>query len=129
VYRAGKYIPNKRLKKEYGAHAEMMGAPATLADLKRMKPFDFQNWVLNRIYGRENPKKVGDEGIDGWTFNGDPVQVKQMDNVGDATVRLLFGDLQRLNKKFGAIVAFSFTSNATERINELKREHGVTINS
>lgn len=117
----------KRLRKEYSVQVEIMGAPATLADLKRMKPFDFQNWVLNRIYGSANPKKSGDEGVDGWTFNGDPVQVKQMDNVGDATVRLLFGDLERLNKKFGVIVGFSFTSVAYERANELKRDKGVVI--
>jgi DNA modification methylase len=117
----------KRLRKEYSVHAEVIGAPATLADLKRMKPFDFQNWVFNRIYGRANPKKVADEGVDGWTFNGDPVQVKQSEDVGDPIVRLLFGDMQRLNKKFGAVVAFSFSTTANERVNELKRQHGVTI--
>ena len=116
----------KRLKK-IGVHTEVKGAPATLADLKKMKPFDFQNTVLNRIYGRANPTKVGDEGIDGWTFTGDPVQVKQIEGVGDETIRLLFGDLQRLNKKGGMVIALSFTSGAKERVNEFKRQHGVEI--
>ena len=116
----------KRLRK-LGVHAEILGEPSTMKDLEKMKPFEFQNWVLNRIYGRANPKKSGDEGIDGWTFNGDPVQVKQMHKVGDERVRLLFGDLQRLDKKFGAIIAFSFSNVATERANEFKLQHGVEI--
>ncbi len=115
----------KRLKK-LGVHVDIKGAPATLADLKKMKPFEFQNWVLNRIYGRANPKKVGDEGIDGWTFGGDPVQVKQS-SAGDPAVRLLYGDLERLKLKRGVIVAFEFSHDAIERANELKRTHGVEI--
>jgi DNA modification methylase len=116
----------RRLRR-LGVHTDVKGAPATLSDLKHMKPFDFQNWVLNRVYGTANPKKTGDEGIDGWTFDGDPVQVKQIEGVGDETVRLMFGDLQRLNKQRGMIVALSFTSGATERVNELKRQHKVEI--
>lgn len=116
----------KRLKK-YGIHTEIKGAPATLSDLRKMKPFDFQNWVLNRIYGMSNPKKTGEGGIDGWTFNGDPVQVKQSDSVGDEVVRLLFGDLQRLKKNRGIVVGFSFTTVAIERANELRRQHGINI--
>jgi len=114
-----------RLRK-IGVHAEIMGEPATLADLKKMTPFEFQNWVLNRIYGRANPKKVGDEGVDGWTFMGDPVQVKQS-GAGDPQVRLLYGDLERLKLKRGVIVAYEFSHDARERVNELKRQHGVEI--
>lgn len=115
----------KRLKK-VGVHTDIKGAPASLSDLHKMKPFEFQNWVFNRIYGRANPKKTGDEGIDGWTFVGDPVQVKQSE-AGDPQVRLLYGDLERTGLKRGVIVAFNFSHGAVERASELKRQHGIEI--
>jgi hypothetical protein len=37
---------------------------------------------VRRLYGRVTARKSGDMGIDGTTFEGIPIQVKQSDDVG-----------------------------------------------
>ena len=41
------------------------GVPKNIEDLKAMKHFEFQNYVIDFILGIHNPKLVGDAGIDG----------------------------------------------------------------
>jgi hypothetical protein len=48
--------------------AKIVGLPVTVDDLKALKPFEFQSWVIGRINGTHSPRKSGDVGIDGHTF-------------------------------------------------------------
>ena len=41
------------------------GSPDTMAEYKRLNPYDKQDWLVRRLDGLPNPKKSGDEGIDG----------------------------------------------------------------
>jgi hypothetical protein len=48
----------------------MMGMPLTESDLRKLQPFDFQNWVVQRLCRKVSTKKSSDMGIDGYTFEG-----------------------------------------------------------
>jgi SAM-dependent methyltransferase len=62
---------------------KVVGLPVTADDLRQLKPFDFQNWVIQKFWGTHSPRKSGDMGIDGYSFLvNDPIQVKQSDRVG-----------------------------------------------
>jgi site-specific DNA-methyltransferase (adenine-specific) len=75
--------------------------PWTIEQLRKLPPFEFENWSVIAVGGRPNRKQVGDMGIDGRIYpvsaipvgkaKGDqfpfmdewyPVQVKQRDKVG-----------------------------------------------
>ena len=38
--------------------------------------------VVQRLFGRVSSRKTMDFGIDGYTFEGYPIQVKQSENIG-----------------------------------------------
>jgi hypothetical protein len=54
----------------------------TEESLRRLSPSEFQNWVLQRFSGRESSQKDSSMGIDGYTVEGYPIQVKQLADVG-----------------------------------------------
>ncbi len=41
------------------------GNPETIAEYKRLNPYDKQDWLVRKLGGLPNPKKSGDGGIDG----------------------------------------------------------------
>jgi len=124
-------LMNDRLRK-YGAITKVIGMPATVKQLKKIQPFDFQNWVIQRLGGRVSSRKVGDMGIDGVTFDGIPVQVKQSVKVGRNVVDNFETAIRRyyaksLKEKKGIVVAFSFTSGAYNEVHRAKLESGLNI--
>jgi DNA modification methylase len=48
---------------------KVIGLPVTVDELRRLKPFEFQNWVVQHVNGSHAPRRVGDMGIDGYSFN------------------------------------------------------------
>jgi len=104
-----------------------IGLPKTVVDLKQLQPFEFQNWVIEKLSARINPKKVGDMGIDGYYLDGTPIQVKQSDNVGRNVVDNFETAMQRIEKNKGVIVAFSFGKGAYEEVARAKNEQGLEI--
>ena len=48
--------------KQYEVHE---GSPDTMAEYRRLNPFEKQDWLIRRLGGVPNPKKSGDEGKDG----------------------------------------------------------------
>jgi len=103
-----------------GAASQLMGMPMTEDELHKLEPFEFQNWVLQRLFGRITTRKTSDMGIDGYTFEGHPVQVKQSDDIGRNVVDNFETALRRRNAKKGVIVAFSFGKGAYEEIARAK---------
>jgi hypothetical protein len=87
--------------------------PRTLEEVKSMQPFEFQNWVLQKLGGRVSDRKIGDMGIDGWLWDK-PVQVKQSDSIGRNVLDNFETAMRRVGKKQGVIVAFSFGKGAYE---------------
>jgi hypothetical protein len=105
----------------------IIGLPRTLEELKRMKPFEFQNWVCQKLMGRASEKKVGDMGIDGWLIDGRPIQVKQSENIGRNVIDLFETAIRRVKKDRGVVVAFSFGRGAYEEVARAKLEDGLNI--
>jgi hypothetical protein len=66
-------------------------------------------------------------GIDGYTFEGNPIQVKQSDDVGRNVIDNFQTALRRANSKEGVIVAFGFGRGAYEEIARCKLRDDLKI--
>jgi DNA modification methylase len=120
-------IMERRLEK-LGAKVRAQGLPMTEADLKELRPFEFQNWVIQRVEGTHAPRKSGDMGIDGYSFMERlPIQVKQSERVGRNVVDNFETAIERAGATKGYIVAFSFTRGAREEAARVKAQKGQVI--
>lgn len=117
-----------RLNKVGASNARIIGAPKTIEELKALEPFQFQNWVIDRIGGVPSPKKSSDMGIDGYTFMArEPVQIKQSEGIGRNIVDNFETAIRREHKTTGYIVAFSFVKSAYEEAARVKLEENLDI--
>lgn len=106
----------------------VIGLPVATDDLRNLKPFEFQNWVIQKFWGTHSPRKSGDMGIDGYSFMvNDPIQVKQSDSVGRNVVDNFETAMDRAGKDKGYIVAFSFTKGAREEVARARWERKLEI--
>jgi len=110
----------KRMRNIGLAQVKTIGLPRTVEELKALQPFEFQNWVFEKLHGRVNPRKVGDMGIDGWVELDVPTQVKQSEKVGRNVIDKFETAIRRYGKKKGVIVAFSFTRDAYDEVARVK---------
>ena len=117
----------KRMHSISGQVIEVFDLPRTLPEVKKLEHFEFQNWVLDMLNGRRNPKLTGDFGVDGYLMDGTPVQVKQMEDVGRVPIDEFETALQRKGKDKGMFVAFSFGSGAVEEVGRAKNEQNLEI--
>ena len=106
---------------------DIIGLPHTIEELKNISPYDFQNWVCQKLNARVLPNKSGDMGIDGWTMGIIPIQVKQSYRVGRNVVDNFETAIRRKNKKEGIIIAFSFVSGAYAEVSRVKNEEELDI--
>jgi DNA modification methylase len=107
---------------------KLIGMPKTIDELRALKPFEFQNWVIQRCHGNHAPRKSGDMGIDGYSFMAqDPIQVKQSEAVGRNVIDNFETAMRRAQKAHGYVVAFSFTKNAREEIARARWEDQLDI--
>jgi len=105
----------------------IIGLPQTFDEIKSMQPFEFQNWVCQKLLARVSQRKSGDMGIDGWTIDGRPLQVKQSEHVGRNVVDNFETAIRRMKKTKGIIVAISFGKGAYEEIARVKNKEGLEI--
>jgi DNA modification methylase len=118
----------KRRLEKIGATPEIVGLPMTEADLRTLKPFEFQNWVIQQVNGTPSPRRSGDMGIDGLSFMyHEPIQVKRSDHVGRNVVDNFSWAVKRSGNDVGYIVAFSFTKDAHEEVARASRGGEVNI--
>jgi len=66
-------------------------------------------------------------GIDGFTFEGVPVQVKQSDDIGRNVIDNFETAIRRRKQKKGIIVAFSFGRGAFEEIARAQLHDSIEI--
>jgi len=117
-----------RMQKVGATDIKLVGMPVTEAQLRALKPFEFQNWVIQRMNGTHSPRKSGDMGIDGLSFMlHEPIQVKQSSGVGRNVVDNFETAVKRAGKNKGYIVAFSFGKGAYEEAARVKGAAGLTI--
>lgn len=114
----------KRRMERVGAFGvRLVNMPTTEEALHDLKPFEFQNWVIQRFNGTYSPRKTGDMGIDGRSFfHHYPIQVKQSESVGRNVVDNFETAVERDGRAKGYIVAFSFTKGAYEEAARAKAQ-------
>jgi DNA modification methylase len=121
-------LVKQRLIKYGATNIEEVGVPKSMEDLKVMKPFEFQNYVISFIQGMQNPKLTGEGGIDGWTvFNRYPLQVKQQEHVGRPEIQKFQSAIRAEKKEKGYFFAFSFSKPAYEEVARCKQEENIEI--
>ncbi len=120
------------------------GLPRSEAELRRIPPFEFENWAVIALGGICNKAKVGDMGIDGRIFPASaapvkkrdafdfmdqwyPIQVKQKDKVGRPDIDSFEAMMIRENRVKGFYVSFDYTSDAMSEIGSFFRKTGKVI--
>jgi len=112
---------------------EVAGMPTTEEEVRKLEPFEFQNWVvIDRMRANATRKKVGDMGLDGYLTKNlyhdeTGIQVKQSDGVGRNVVDNFETALKRAKYKNGYIVAFSFSKGAYEEVARARSKEGLNI--
>jgi len=121
-------VMQERLEK-LGSTAEIIDKVElmTEAKLRDTPPTLFQKWAVKAVQGRMNHKLSADGGIDGWTFTGDPVQVKRSDKVGVNVIKEFETTTRDADKTHGIVVAFSFTKGAKDKAKDTKAKYGIDI--
>jgi DNA modification methylase len=110
----------------------LAGMPATLGALRKLKPFEFQNWVVDEMRGWHSRKKSGDMGLDGEIRKdlyhaAAGIQVKQSDDIGRNVVDNFETALKRAGLKKGYIVAFSFGKGAHEEAARVRNSGEIDV--
>jgi DNA modification methylase len=119
--------------------------PWSAEQLRKMPPFEFENWAVIALGGIPNKTKVGDMGIDGriypvsatpkkrgageLAFMDDwyPIQVKQKDKAGRPDIDSFEAVMSREDRKKGFFVSFDFTTDALSEIDAFFRKSGKVI--
>ncbi len=124
-------LMQKRLRQVLSVNTQIMRGKEDIAYLKKLPPFEFQNWVVAGYFmGRVSDKKSGDMGIDGFTSIQDgvnPIQVKQSEDVGRNVIDNFETAIRRVKKKKGYIIALSFGKGAYEEVARLRNEDELDI--
>jgi hypothetical protein len=115
--------------------------------LRKLPPFEFENWAVIALGGIPNKAQVGDMGIDGRIYPvssmprkageavGElafmdvwyPIQVKQKDKVGRPDIDSFEAVLIREKRTVGFFVAFDYTQDALTEIGAFFRHTGIMI--
>ena len=120
-------LMKRRLAKVGAVDVKLVGMPTTLEHLQELKPFEFQNWIIDRVNGVQSNRKSGDMGIDGFSFMlHDPIQIKQSASVGRNVIDNFETAVRRAKKDRGFVIAFSFGRGAHEEVARVK-QHGLDI--
>jgi len=121
-------LVRERLNRVGASNVRIIGAPKTVKELKKLEPFQFQSWVIERIGGHSSSRKSGDMGIDGYTFMArEPIQVKQSEGIGRNVIDNFETAIRREHKTIGYIIAFSFVKSAYEEAARAKAEDKMDI--
>lgn len=105
-----------------------LGLPdQTIPQLRKLSGGEFQDFIIEQIQGKPAARKVHDFGIDGYTKDGIPVQVKNSEKIGRNVVDNFLAAIRRVSSKEGKIYAVTFGKGATEEAARLKNEDGINI--
>lgn len=120
--------------------------PWTEDRLRRLPPFEFENWAVVAIGGLPNAAQVGDMGIDGrlfpvtsipkqssvadsFAFMDDwfPIQVKQKDKAGRPDIDSFEAVMVREDRQLGFFVGFNYTVDAEREVRRFRTSTGREI--
>lgn len=148
----------KRLRKDTGLQEDealwkvgrgfvVRDLPWSEEQLRKIPPFEFENWAVIALGGIPNKAQVGDMGIDGRIYPVSavpdkktgkqtdldfmdiwyPIQVKQKDKAGRPDVDSFEAVMTRTDRTKGFFVAFAFSSDAMTEISAFFRKSGKVI--
>lgn len=121
-------LMQRRLAREGVTGVQTPGIPYKPEELKKLKPFEFQNWVVGIMGGTVSDRKSADMGIDGYSFmERDPIQVKQQESIGRPDIDKFETAIRRVGKQKGCVVAFGFTKGAYDEVARVKRKNDLEI--
>jgi len=112
--------------------------------LRKIPPFEFENWAVIALGGIPNKAQVGDMGIDGRIYPVSatpkkketeldfmdvwyPIQVKQKDKVGRPDIDAFEAVMMREDRTKGFFVSFDFSSDAISEIQSFFKKTGKSI--
>jgi DNA modification methylase len=118
--------------------------PWSEEQLRKIPPFEFENWAVIALGGIPNKAQVGDMGIDGRIYpvsatpkkkRGEldfmdvwyPIQVKQKDKVGRPDIDAFEAVMMREDRTKGFFVSFDFSSDAISEIQSFFKKTGKSI--
>jgi len=118
--------------------------PQTEQQLRRMPPFEFENWAVIALGGIGNKVQVGDMGLDGRIYpvsviptvkSGSldfmdvwyPIQVKQKDKAGRPDIDSFEAAMIRSERTKGFFISFDYTSEALSEIQRFFKQTGRVI--
>jgi hypothetical protein len=99
----------------------------TEKDLRMLAPIEFQNWVVQRLSGKASSLRDSRIGIDAYTAEGHPIQIRQSDNIGRNVIESFASVMGRIKAKNGIIIAFSFADDAIRGIVRARINYRVEI--
>src|SRR4029450_6350926 len=112
--------------------------------LRRIPPFEFENWAVIALGGIPDSAKVGDMGIDGRIYpvsavpakgkdslnfmdHWYPIQVKQKDKAGRPDIDSFEAVMMREDRTKGFFVSFDYTSDAKTEVGSFFKRTGKVI--
>ncbi len=118
--------------------------PWTEEQLRKIPPFEFENWAVIALGGIPNKAQVGDMGIDGRIYPVSatpkkkkseldfmdvwyPIQVKQKDKVGRPDIDAFEAVMMREDRTKGFFVSFDFSSDAITEIQSFFKKTAKSI--
>jgi len=97
-------------------------------DLRKLPSNEFQNWVIQRLLGKASSLRDSRaRGIDAYTAEGHPIQIKQSDNIGRNVIDNFASVMGQIKAKNGIVVAFSFSDDVYRGIVRARRNYGIEI--
>ncbi|MEO6453356.1 MAG: DNA methyltransferase, partial [Ginsengibacter sp.] len=127
-------------KLDEGKDFQLSDLPHTEEELRRIPPFEFENWAVIALGGIPNKAKVNDFGIDGKLYPVDlvkkkkagtdlfgdsdiyyPIQVKQKDKVGRPDIDSFESAIRRDGRRKGYFISFDYSSDAIKEIQRLDK--------
>lgn len=97
------------------------------SDLRKMSFYELQNWVVEKFSGKVSSVRDSRIGIDGYTVDGEPIQIKQSDDIRKNDVYRFANELNKKKIRSGIIVAFSFKDDIFSGIMEAKKHYRITV--
>ena len=118
--------------------------PQSEQQLRKMPPFEFENWAVIALGGIANKVQVGDMGLDGRIFPVSvtpavktgaldfmdvwyPIQVKQKDKAGRPDIDSFEAAMIRSERTKGFFVSFDYTGDAITEIQRFFKQTGRVI--
>jgi DNA modification methylase len=140
----------KRLRKDCGLiegkNFVVRDLPWSEDQLRRIPPFEFENWAVIALGGIKNKVQVGDMGIDGRIYPAHatpkggkkadelgfmdvwyPIQVKQKDKAGRPDIDSFEAVMQREDRAKGFFVSFDYSHDALTEVDAFFRRSGRVI--